>query len=148
MRRFETELWLPARIEVVFDFFSKAENLNEITPPSLHFQMLTPTPVEMKKGTLLDYRLRVHGVPVRWQTEIIEWEPPHKFVDRQNRGPYKNWIHTHVFEPQNDGTFSKDIVDYEVPGWFLEPLIHRFLIAPDLERIFAYRTQKLRERFA
>ena len=142
---FEAEQRLPLPIERVFAFFGDAANLDAITPPWLHFEVLTPSPVTMRPGTLLDYRLRLHGIPVRWQTEITEWDPPHRFVDRQLRGPYRQWIHTHTFQQIGDETVIRDHVEYAVPGWLLEPLVHRWFVRPDVEKIFAYRTEKMRE---
>ena len=98
----------------------------------------------MRAGTLIDYRLRVHGVPVRWRTEITVWEPPHRFVDKQLRGPYRLWVHEHTFTPQGAGTLAKDKVQYAAAGG---ALVHRWLIKPDLDRIFAYRAKVLNSMF-
>jgi ligand-binding SRPBCC domain-containing protein len=143
LRVLETEMWLPLPIKKVFAFFGDARNLAEITPPWLHFQILTPMPVEMKAGTLLDYRLRVRGLPLRWQTEILEWDPPHRFVDRQNRGPYRQWLHTHTFEERDGGTLIRDRVEYAVPGWIFEPIVHGCFVGPDIRKIFEYRREKV-----
>ena len=104
--------------------------------------MLTPAPIEMKVGTLIDYRLKLRGVPIRWQSEITDWSPPHAFTDQQRRGPYRRWIHTHTFVPVSDGTLVRDEVEYAVLGG---RLIQKFLVAPDIEKIFAYRASKLKE---
>lgn len=144
---FETELWLPRPREEVFPFFADARNLEAITPPFLQFQVLTPEPILMRAGLRLDYRLKIHGVPVRWRTEIEAWEPPHRFVDRQLRGPYRLWHHTHIFEERDGGTLCRDVVRYAAPGGPLRPLIERFFVRGDVEKIFAYRTAKLKERF-
>jgi ligand-binding SRPBCC domain-containing protein len=141
---YEGELVLPRPREEVFEFFSDARNLQAITPPWLHFSILTPCPVRMCVGALIDYKLRVHGVPVRWQTEITAWEPPVRFVDEQRRGPYRLWIHEHLFEANERGTRAIDLVRYTVPGG---KLIDRFFVARDVRRIFAYRGQRLREIF-
>ncbi|HZA25273.1 MAG TPA: SRPBCC family protein, partial [Dehalococcoidia bacterium] len=90
---FETEQWFPLRPEEVFSFFSDALNLELITPPWLRFKVLTVSPIEMKEGTVIDYRLRLRGIPLRWQSQITVWEPPHRFVDQQRRGPYRLWVH-------------------------------------------------------
>ncbi len=126
----------------LFNFFSYVDNLAEITPPWLHFQMLTPTPIRIAVGTLIDYRLKLRGIPIRWQTEITAWNPPHSFVDEQRRGPYRRWIHTHTFVPIPEGTLIRDEVEYAILGG---RLVQKFFVAPDLEKIFAYRASKLKE---
>lgn len=148
IRTLITELWLPRPLGDVFAFFSDAWNLNLITPPWLDFQVLTPKPIDLHAGTLLDYRLKWHGLPLKWRTEISVWEPPYRFVDRQIRGPYRQWIHEHRFEERDGGTWVHDRVDYAVPGWLLEPTIHKILVGPDVRRIFAYRQAKMREILA
>jgi len=142
-RNLFSEIWIPQPIQNVFEFFSAAENLEILTPPWLQFQVLTPLPIRMQRGTRLEYRLKLRGIPVRWQTEILDWEPPYRFVDRQNRGPYRIWLHTHTFVEKNDGTLVRDDVVYAVPGWLLEPVIHSLFVRPDLDRVFAYRRRKL-----
>ena len=109
---FQTELWLPRPRTEVFHFFAEARNLENITPPWLKFEVLTPAPIEMRPGTLIDYRIRVHGLPISWRTEITEWQPPHHFVDVQLRGPYTLWHHTHTFEERDGGTLCLDHVRY------------------------------------
>ncbi len=96
--RLTREQFVPLGLDEVFDFFADAGNLELLTPPWLHFEILAPSPVEMREGTLIDYKLRLHGVPIRWQSEITVWQPPFRFVDRQRRGPYRLWVHTHRFE--------------------------------------------------
>ncbi|HKI69625.1 MAG TPA: SRPBCC family protein, partial [Verrucomicrobiae bacterium] len=108
---FAAELWLPQNRETIFRFFADAHNLETITPPWLSFYVLTPGQIEMNQGTLIDYRLRVHGVPLRWQSEITVWEPPLRFVDVQRRGPYRRWIHAHTFESRDGGTLCGDYVE-------------------------------------
>ena len=144
VRQFLSELWLPRPREEVFAFFSDARNLDAITPPWVRFRMLTPGPIEMKTGALIDYKLRVHGLPIRWRTRITEWEPPIRFVDEQLRGPYRLWVHEHDFESRDGGTLMRDRVRYAVPFDFL---VHKFLVQRDVERIFAYRTESLLRRF-
>jgi len=144
---FECELWFPQTPAEIFPFFADAANLQTLTPSTLHFEILTPRPIAMRAGALIDYKLRIHGFPVRWRTEITEWDPPHRFVDKQLRGPYKLWLHEHTFTPETGprgGTLAKDRVEYAAPGG---PLVHRWLIRPDLERIFAFRTKVLRKMF-
>jgi ligand-binding SRPBCC domain-containing protein len=138
----ERETFIPSSIDEVFDFFSRAENLNRITPPWLHFKIRTDTPIHMKKGTLIEYTLRLKGLPVRWRSQITGWDPPRSFEDTQIKGPYTVWIHHHLFRPENGGTVMKDSVKYALPGWILEPLIHLF-VRKDLERIFDHRENSL-----
>ena len=114
-------------------------NLEELTPPWLHFRILTPG-VEMRAGARMDYRLKLHGIPLKWQSEITLWEPPFRFVDRQTRGPYRLWIHEHTFQPKDGGTLMRDSLQYAVRGG---ALVWRFLVAPDLEKIFNYRRSRL-----
>lgn len=134
-------------LDEVFPFFAAAENLERITPPSLRFRVTTPTPIEMRVGTLIDYRLRLNGVPFGWRTEISEWDPPRAFTDRQLEGPYHTWVHRHTFEPEGRGTFMVDEVRYRLPLWPLGdvalPIVRR-----QLAGIFRYRAQSLAEHFA
>lgn len=139
------ELWLPRPRDEVFAFFADPRNLDAITPPWLHFHIVTPSPIDMKPGTLIDYKLRVRGVPISWQSEISEWSPPFRFVDRQLKGPYRHWLHLHEFEERNGGTLIRDRVEYAVPGWIFAPLIHRLFVKRDVATIFAFRTNKIRE---
>jgi ligand-binding SRPBCC domain-containing protein len=143
-RRLEAQLWLPRSRDEVFRFFADPNNLERITPPWLHFEFLTDHAAPLTVGTLLDYRLRLHGFPLRWQSEISAWDPPQRFVDRQRRGPYRLWIHEHLFDERDGGTVVKDNVEFAAVGG---TLVHRWLIAPDLKRIFAFRTRRLREIF-
>lgn len=144
VREFRSELWLPLTPEELFPFFADAANLDAITPPWLHFQIVTPPPIVMREGALIDYRLRVHGIPLRWRTRVNVWQPPHRFEDEQIRGPYRQWIHTHTFQTHNSGTLVRDHVRYAVP---LDFLAHRWLVRPDVEKIFRYRTEALEQRF-
>ncbi len=143
-RVLETSLWLPRPLEEVFDFFADARNLQELTPPWLRFEIRTEGPIEMRPGALIDYRIRLHGVPLGWRTEIGAWEPPTRFVDQQLRGPYRLWHHEHRFEPDGDGTRVIDRVTYAAPGG---ALADRLLVRRDLERIFRHRHEQLRARF-
>lgn len=133
--------------ERAFDFYGDAANLEPLTPPWLRFEVTTPKPIEMGAGTLLDYRLRLHGVPVRWRTLIESWEPPHRFLDVQVRGPYSLWEHTHTFEPAGDGaTIIRDRVRYAIPFGPLGSLAHSLFVRRDLARIFDYRQEAVAER--
>jgi hypothetical protein len=125
--------------EEVFDFFADAGNLEALTPPLLGFEVLTPRPIEMAAGVRIRYRLRVHGVPLRWLTEIREWTPPDRFVDVQRRGPYGVWEHTHEFEPLPGGqTLMRDTVRYRPGLWPLGELALP-LVRRDLRTIFDFR---------
>lgn len=137
---FESRLVIPRPRGEVFAFFADAANLQRITPPWLKFRVLTPTPIAMAEGTLIDYRLRLHGVPLSWRTRISAWEPPHRFVDEQLRGPYRRWVHEHVFVEEDGGTTCLDRVEYAVPGG---ALVDRLFVRPDVERIFAFRRDAL-----
>jgi len=143
-RRFESELWLPRPRAEVFPFFADAGNLERITPPWLSFSIATPSPIRMERGARIDYRLRVRGVPLRWRSQIAEWEPPRRFVDVQLRGPYRLWHHTHEFEEHDGGTLCRDRVRYAVWGG---SLVDRLLVRRDVEAIFAWRRQVLAELF-
>ena len=133
---------VPRPLAEVFRFFSDAGNLQAITPPWLGFEILTPMPLEMRAGTLLDYRIRLHGIPLKWRTRITAWEPPGRFVDEQLRGPYRLWVHEHTFREVPGGTEVGDRVRYAVPGG---RLANRLFVAPDLEKVFAYRRLKICE---
>ena len=139
---FHTELWIPRPRDEVFAFFADAHNLQAITPPWVKFEVLTSKPIEMKTGALIDYRIRVHGLPIRWRTEITEWNPPHHFVDEQLRGPYTLWHHTHTFEERDGGTLCMDDVRYRPRGG---ALMNWLFVRRDVERIFDYRQQRLHE---
>ena len=144
VRTFQAELWLQRPLEEVFAFFADAANLQAITPAWLDFALQTPRPIQMRIGARLDYRLRLHGFPIRWQSEITAWEPPFRFVDEQRRGPYKQWIHEHRFQAWQGGTQVADTVRYAVPGGWL---VERLFVRRDVERIFQFRRQKLLELF-
>lgn len=137
---FEATLWVPRPVEEVFPFFADPRNLETITPSWLNFKLLTPLPVEMRVGALIDYRLRLHGIPISWQTEITQWEPPLRFVDIQRRGPYRKWVHYHNFLQRNGGTEVQDQVEYQMFGG---ALLNRLFVKSDVERIFSYRRRVL-----
>jgi hypothetical protein len=126
--------------EEVFPFFADARNLERITPPLLSFRVITPGPIEMHVGTLIEYRLRVHRVPIRWLTSIQAWDPPHRFVDMQLKGPYALWHHTHTFAPApGGGTTMTDTVRYAIGFGPLGELAHRLTVRRDVEEIFSFR---------
>lgn len=141
---FESQRTLKRPITEIFEFFSNAHNLAMITPPSMHLEILTPAPIEMSAGTRIDYRFKLYGIPVRWQTEITEWNPPYEFADEQRRGPYRLWRHTHTFNETEEGVIVGDSVEYAVWG---NGLTNKLFVRPDIEKIFAYRSEQLDEIF-
>ncbi len=140
----DAETWLPRPRDEVFPFFGEARNLEILTPPWLKFEVLTPAPIVMRPGTLIDYRIKIHGIPIRWRTEIMEWEPPVRFVDTQLSGPYTLWHHTHTFIERDGGTLCQDHVRYHPRGG---ALMNWLFVRKDVERIFAYRKKRLAELF-
>jgi ligand-binding SRPBCC domain-containing protein len=143
----ETATTVPACRSDVFTFFSNASNLMRLTPPSLGFRILTPAPMRMQEGALIDYRIFLHGLPMRWQTRISCWNPPCEFVDEQLKGPYRKWIHQHTFEETSSGkTLIRDRVRYALPfppfGDLALPLVRA-----ELEGIFEFRRKAILEIF-
>jgi ligand-binding SRPBCC domain-containing protein len=139
--RLRREQLVRADLPEVFDFFSQAHNLEALTPAWLRFQVLTSEPVQMREGTLIDYRLTLHTLPLRWRSRIERWEPERAFVDRQVSGPYRLWHHRHEFEATAAGTVVRDIVHYALPLGPLGRLGHALLVRRDLARIFDFRAQ-------
>ncbi len=144
IREYKSEIWLPLAPEALFPFFADAANLEKITPPWLNFKILNPGRIEMQEGALIEYKLRIHGVAVRWRTRISLWQPPRCFVDEQLRGPYRKWVHRHTFEACDGGTRVRDRVEYSIPFDFA---LHRWFVRPDIEKIFRYRSEQLHRRF-
>jgi len=132
----------------VFDFFSRAENLEALTPPWLNFKILDVQPQPVQQGTLINYSLRVHGIPLRWTSEIVEWEPPHRFVDLQLRGPYKLWRHEHRFEARDGGTLITDTINLALPLGILGQIAYKIKVKSDVEEIFAFRERKIHSLFS
>lgn len=142
MHSLNTSIRLPLPIVDVFDFFGNASNLEKITPPELHFRIITSLPILMGEGTLIDYRLRLFGVPLLWKTRIAVWEPPYRFVDEQLSGPYHTWIHTHRFTEVQGSTLMEDMVTYRLPFRLLGEAAYP-LVRLELNRIFGYRRQAI-----
>lgn len=136
---------LPAPRREVFAFFSDAFNLERITPPWLKFEILTPAPIHMSAGALIDYRIRLRVIPMRWRTRISKWEPDVAFIDEQIKGPYLEWVHLHTFEQNDQGTWCEDQVRYRVLGG---ALVDRLFVRSDLNRIFDYRQRMMAEIFS
>jgi len=139
---------LPLPPVEAFELFADAFNLEAITPPWLHFRVVTPPPIAMRPGALIEYRLRLHTLPIRWLTRIEGWEPGRRFADVQVRGPYRAWHHTHTFEPDDGGTRMRDVVRYALPLGPLGELAHALLVRRDLERIFDFRRDAVAARLA
>ena len=142
--RFITHQTIERRLPEVFAFFSDAHNLATITPPWLRFEVLTPAPIVLQVGTRIDYRLKLRGIPLRWQSEITAWHPPKSFTDEQRRGPYRLWRHTHTFEETAAGTVVGDEVEYAVWGG---SVVNTLFVRRDIAKIFAYRAETLDELF-
>ena len=140
----DRSIHLPRPITEVFPFFADAHNLEHLTPSFLKFQVVTPDPIVMRPGTHIRYKLRLHAIPISWESEITAWEPPHRFIDEQLHGPYRIWKHEHRFSEKNGGTQVSDHVDYAVWGG---SLIDALFVAPDVRKIFDYRTQVLERMF-
>jgi ligand-binding SRPBCC domain-containing protein len=138
------ETWVSLPREAVFPFFADAANLQQLTPPWLRFQIRTPQPIEMRLGARIEYRISLHGLPMSWLTEISAYQPPQMFVDRQLRGPYRTWIHTHQFRADRGGTLLLDHVEFDMLGGALvAPLVRR-----DLLKIFTFRHHALLAHFS
>ncbi|HTX30462.1 MAG TPA: SRPBCC family protein [Solirubrobacteraceae bacterium] len=144
MEQLEREQVVTRPLAEVFAFFARAENLERITPPWLSFRVTTPGPIEMARGTVIDYRLRLHGLPLRWTSRIELWEEGRRFVDRQVRGPYRLWRHLHEFAPVDGGTCVRDRVDYALPLGRAGHRLGRPLVRHDLAQIFDYRRAAVR----
>lgn len=140
----DSSVTLRRPLEEVFEFFSKAENLGLLTPGWLRFKIVSSLPIEMKVGAIIEYRIRLYGVPMKWVSEITEWDPPHLFEDTQIRGPYRKWVHRHTFRETGEGTVAMDQVQYRVLGG---SVVNKLFIAGQVRKIFDYRKAKLKEIF-
>jgi ligand-binding SRPBCC domain-containing protein len=145
--RLEREMLIRKPREEVFAFFSDAQNLERITPSFLRFHIVTPGPIAMRAGTLIDYELRLYGVKFRWRTRIAAFEPPAFFVDEQLKGPYRRWVHRHTFEEAPGGTLMRDRVEYELGFGPFGALAHALFVRRSVERIFNYRNKTIEEIF-
>jgi hypothetical protein len=143
----ERKLFLPVPPDEAFRFFDRPENLADVTPAELGFRILTPSPIAMKEGALIDYTIRVLGMPVRWTTLITSYDPPRGFVDQQLRGPYSFWHHTHAFRAVDGGTEMTDTVRYLLPFGPLGALAHSVAVRRQLEGIFDHRSRVIAGRF-
>lgn len=146
-RIFTAEQFIPRPRHEVFDFFSRETNLETLTPPWLNFKVLGKSTPEIQAGTLIDYRLKLYGIPFRWQTLIEVWEPGVRFVDMQLRGPYKKWHHTHSFQDVQGGTLMSDRVIYQMHFGRLGDLAAGWKVRRDVTGIFEFRKQKIAEIF-
>jgi ligand-binding SRPBCC domain-containing protein len=141
------EQWIARPIHEVFAFFADAHNLETITPPWLGFRILSTSAPAVSTGTEIRYRLRLHGMPIHWRTEIRQWNPPNRFVDVQRSGPYKLWHHTHLFESHGNRTKMVDVVRYRLPFGILGRIVHAVKVRRDVQTIFDYRRQRIAELF-
>ena len=147
MYQLESQQFVPRPRGEVFAFFADARNLERLTPAFLNFRILSSLPIEMRSGALIDYQIRLGGIPMRWKTRIESFEAPVRFVDAQLSGPYRCWHHVHEFRVSPGGTQVIDRVTYSLPFGFLGALAHRLLVRRTLVRIFEYRQQRLTELF-
>lgn len=138
----------PIRRDDVFEFFSNAANLQLLTPKHMDLEILTSLPIEMRSGTVIDYRIRILGIPLRWQSEIRHWDPPHSFSDVQTKGPYALWEHEHCFTQTETGTTIEDHVRYAMPYGLIGLIIHALFVRPQLKNLFRFRAERIVEHFA
>ena len=143
----ESNQFINTPIEEVFQFFSKPENLSVITPAKLGFKILSPNPIKMEVGRLIDYNIYLLGIPIHWRTLITDYEPPNMFVDQQIKGPYAMWHHTHTFHKVKGGVEIKDRVVYSIPFGFLGRLLNYLWIKRDLNNIFLHRKKVIDKLF-
>lgn len=141
--RLERTQIIPRPRDEVYAFFSRPENLEQITPPFLRFKILTPRPVPMHEGALIDYELRLFGMPIEWQAQIERYEPKDRFVDVQRKGPYAHWYHLHEFSDAPGGTEMRDVVDYALPFGPIGKTVETAFVRRTLNRIFDFRYEAI-----
>lgn len=144
VRTLRAEQWVPHPLETVFEFFCNPANLAELTPEETRMEILPPAPTSMETGTEITYKLRVAGIPMRWKARIESCDPPRSFTDVQLKGPYRSWMHTHRFEPKDGGTLLIDEIEYTTPCCRVG---HKWLVRPQLEKIFQFRGERVAQRF-
>ena len=143
---FSTKQFIPLIRKDVFPFFEKAENLEALTPPWLNFHVVKKSTPHLENGTLIDYKLNIHGVPVKWKTLISDWIPANSFADNQLHGPYNKWHHVHTFEDVLGGTLISDDITFRPPGWIFGKILLPF-IKKDILEIFKYRQNKIKDLY-
>lgn len=146
VHRLERSQFVPRPRAETFAFFTDAGNLKSLTPASLRFEILSPLPVAMRPGAVIDYRIRLAGIPLRWRTVIEAFEPPRRFTDIQARGPYRRWHHAHEFFEVPGGTLVVDTVEYEMPLGPLGGLARALWVGRTLDGIFDHRRDALAGR--
>ena len=144
---FYKEQFVPSDLDTVFEFFSRPENLEKITPSSMGFNIITPTPIDMKEGTIIDYTVKIKGVPMRWRTMITSYKKNEYFVDEQLKGPYSYWHHKHTFKEVEGGVLIIDEITYALPIQAFRLIVHPVLIKPQLNQIFNFRFQTIKDKF-
>ena len=144
---FKIEHFFPSDMDTVFDFFSRPENLEKITPPAMGFHIMTPKPVEMKEGAIIDYTVNIMGIPARWRTMITSYKINEFFVDEQLKGPYSYWHHKHSFEAVEGGINIVDEITYALPLEAFRSIVHPLFIKPQLKKIFSFRFQIIQDKF-
>ena len=136
---------IPKPLDAVFGFFESPANLERITPAEVGFNILTPQPITMRTGAVLDYTIRLFGIPVRWTTQIVGYDPPYRFADVALKSPYSFWHHTHSFEPTPGGTVMTDQVKYVMPFGWIGQIAHALFVKRRLEKIFDYRAEVIEQ---
>ena len=144
---YKQEQYINKPLSQVFPFFERPENLSMLTPNWLNFKIKTPSPIQMKTDAKIEYSIKLFGIPMKWETEIIKYSPPFLFIDEQKKGPYKKWVHTHSFEEINGKVLMKDKIDYDLYGGILKHLIHKFFVKPSITKIFEFRKITIEKEF-
>ncbi len=142
------ELYIRKPLSEVFSFFDRPENLAVITPKMLDFKILTPQPIKMKMGAIVDYIIKISGISFHWRTIISSYDPPNCFIDEQIKGPYAFWHHKHTFTEFNDRTLMKDVVHYSLPFGFIGILAHRIYVKRNINYIFDCRIKAINNLFS